>query len=229
MCENLKNSRGMARPWCVCQDFRQTVSLPSTTFWNIVILPHSEGRWLQYHSCHSCGPFVCRESPPYVSLKVDSRPNTISATMVFTSDCLIVEARPLTSSLSIASTASPKVVTSPVPPPPPASSITAPPLAKDSPSPLAYHVHRTASQLLPVYHLAKRGGSLRQTRIRKIEGDVELLRNEIRTKLGLKEHLVVINRLTGHIIIKVCGDTGRELYDCGQVYHPGICETRICS
>ena len=69
--------------------------------------------------------------------------------------------------------------------------------------PLPYHVHRTASQKLPIYHLAKRGGNLHQTKIRKIEGDVEKLKDEIRTALDLKEELVVINHLTGHIIIKV--------------------------
>ena len=70
-------------------------------------------------------------------------------------------------------------------------------------SPLPYHVHRTASQKLPIYHLAKRGGNLHQTRIRKIQGDVEKLREELVASLALKEETVVINRLTGHIIIKV--------------------------
>ena len=69
--------------------------------------------------------------------------------------------------------------------------------------PLPYHVHRTASQKLPIYHLAKRGGNLHQTRIRKIEGDVEKLREELVATLALREETVVINRLTGHIIIKV--------------------------
>ena len=69
--------------------------------------------------------------------------------------------------------------------------------------PLPYHVHRTASQKLPIYHLAKRGGNLHQTRIRKIEGNVEKLREEIVATLALREETVVINRLTGHIIIKV--------------------------
>ena len=76
--------------------------------------------------------------------------------------------------------------------------------ARDPPSPLPYHVHRTASQELPIYHLAKRGGNLHQTRIRKIEGNVERLREEIVKSLGIRGDLAVINRLTGHIIIKVC-------------------------
>ncbi|KAL2039568.1 hypothetical protein N7G274_007840 [Stereocaulon virgatum] len=69
-------------------------------------------------------------------------------------------------------------------------------------TPLPYHVHRTPSQKLPIYQVAKRGGNLHQTRIRKIEGDVEKLRDEIRIALGLKEERVVINRLNGNIIVK---------------------------
>ena len=85
----------------------------------------------------------------------------------------------------------------------------APRIQADSPNvisfpPLPYHVHRTASQKLPIYHLAKRGGNLHQTRIRKIEGDVEKLRTEILEALGIKEEHVIINQLTRHIIIKVC-------------------------
>ncbi|KAF6219286.1 hypothetical protein HO133_005111 [Letharia lupina] len=96
------------------------------------------------------------------------------------------------------------ITVSKTPTPPPAS-----PAVKPSAQvglaalpPLPYHVHRTASQKLPIYHLAKRGGNLHQTRIRKIEGNVEKLREEIVAGLALKEETVVINRLTGHIIIK---------------------------
>jgi len=138
-------------------------------------------------------------------------------------DCFIVEAKMLTLASSTASITASKLATSP--PPPPASSRTAQPLAVKPPPPLAYHVHRTASQQLPIYQLAKRGGNLHQTRIRKIEGDAESLRNEIRTALELKEELVVINRLTGHIIIKVRGDTGRKPHGCGLDYIPGVWKT----
>lgn len=69
---------------------------------------------------------------------------------------------------------------------------------------LPYHVHRTASQELPIYHLAKRGGNLQQTRIRKIEGDIVKLRDELQTTLKLKKEHVVINQITGHVLLKVC-------------------------
>ncbi|KAI4165069.1 MAG: hypothetical protein LQ342_001346 [Letrouitia transgressa] len=77
------------------------------------------------------------------------------------------------------------------------------PQAPDISQPLAYHVHRTASQQLPVYHLSKRAGSLLQTRIRKIEGDIALLKAELQLALGLKQENIAINQLTKHIIIKV--------------------------
>ncbi|MCJ1471429.1 hypothetical protein MMC13_000068 [Lambiella insularis] len=69
-------------------------------------------------------------------------------------------------------------------------------------TPLSYHVHRTASKQLPVYHDAKRGGNLHQTRIRKIEGSINDLRNELQEALELREEQIVINQLTRHIIIK---------------------------
>ena len=69
--------------------------------------------------------------------------------------------------------------------------------------PLAYHVHRTASRQLPIYHLAKRGGNLHQTRIRKIDGNLMELKKDLRQALGLTEEQIAVNQLTRHIIIKV--------------------------
>lgn len=68
---------------------------------------------------------------------------------------------------------------------------------------LPYHIHRTASQQLPVYHDSKRGGNLLQTKIRNISGNIEPLRHAVQRALGLGDEQIVINRLTGHIIIKV--------------------------
>jgi len=67
---------------------------------------------------------------------------------------------------------------------------------------LPYHVQRTASQELPVYQLAKRGGNLHQTRIRKIRGDIAALRDQLQSSLKLKRQDATINQLTGHIILK---------------------------
>ena len=67
---------------------------------------------------------------------------------------------------------------------------------------LPYHIHRTPSQQLPVYKLAKRGGNLRQTRLRKVEGDIARLRTDLQEALSLEDEHIKINHLTKHIIIK---------------------------
>lgn len=68
---------------------------------------------------------------------------------------------------------------------------------------LPYYIHRTASQQLPIYKLAKRGGNLRQTRLRKVEGDIARLRGDLQEALSLVDEHIKINQLTKHIIIKV--------------------------
>lgn len=76
------------------------------------------------------------------------------------------------------------------------------PLALKKRAQLPYFVHRTTTDNLPVYPEAKRGGSLRQTRIRKVEGDANALREDLIKYLNLKPEWVTINGLTNHIIIK---------------------------
>ena len=65
-----------------------------------------------------------------------------------------------------------------------------------------------------MYLDTKAGGTKQQTRIQKTEGDVEALRSDLAIALGLepfgdsqvkKTPDVSINRLNGHIIVKVCG------------------------
>ncbi|KAI4111340.1 MAG: hypothetical protein LQ339_000539 [Xanthoria mediterranea] len=77
-----------------------------------------------------------------------------------------------------------------------------PPPVPDITQPLPYHIHRTPSQQLPVYQLAKRGGNLLLTRLRKIDGDIAKLKEELQQALGLKQEQISINQLTKHIIIK---------------------------
>lgn len=67
---------------------------------------------------------------------------------------------------------------------------------------LPYFVHRTNTNNLPVYAEAKRGGSLRQTLIRKVEGDANALREDLVEHLNLKPEWVTVNGLTNHVIIK---------------------------
>lgn len=78
-----------------------------------------------------------------------------------------------------------------------------PPPVQESQQTLPYHVHRTASNQLPVYHDAKRGGNLLQTRIRKISGSLEQLKHDVQQALGLPNERIVINQLTRQIVIKV--------------------------
>ena len=45
---------------------------------------------------------------------------------------------------------------------------------------------------------------MKLTKVRRIEGDVSVLRSDLQKALGLAEKEVVINQLTRHIIVKVC-------------------------
>lgn len=73
-----------------------------------------------------------------------------------------------------------------------------------SPEQLPYRVNRTPSKNLPIYLLAKRGGNLKQTRLRKIEGDLAKLKEDLQQALKIEEDKEIqINQLTRHIIIKV--------------------------
>jgi large subunit ribosomal protein L49 len=68
---------------------------------------------------------------------------------------------------------------------------------------LPYAVSRTPTQGLPVYQLAKSGGNLKLTKVRKLSGDIEILRKELEETLTPKPQYVQINPLTNHIMIKV--------------------------
>jgi large subunit ribosomal protein L49 len=69
-------------------------------------------------------------------------------------------------------------------------------------TPLPYFVHRSASKNLPVYETATNGGTLRLTRIRKLEGNLEVLRQQLISALDLDPQLIYIKNNTKHIIIR---------------------------
>ena len=86
-----------------------------------------------------------------------------------------------------------------------------------SSAPLAYRVSRTSSQQLPIYAEAKAGGSLRQTRIRHVGGDLDALKKDLESLFGIQERApgmkryegrgaerdwVKANWLTGHVTVK---------------------------
>lgn len=74
-------------------------------------------------------------------------------------------------------------------------------------SPLPYHITRTPSGNLAVYHEAKRGGNKKLTVIKKVAGDSHALRrdlvSELGPELGLAERAVRVNAVTGHVGIDV--------------------------
>ena len=91
-------------------------------------------------------------------------------------------------------------------------STTTPTSATDAGKP--YRVLRTTTNNLPVYLLNKRGGNLKQTRLRRIEGNINILRLDLQKALGVEDKEITINQLTQQIIVKVCvmhGDQYRQL------------------
>lgn len=66
-----------------------------------------------------------------------------------------------------------------------------------------YFVRRTPTRNLPVYQLAKRGGNLKQTRLRKIEGEGAQLLRQLELQLDPKPEWIRINPINGHINMKV--------------------------
>lgn len=70
---------------------------------------------------------------------------------------------------------------------------------------LPYFVRRTGSNQLPVYLVTKAGGTKQLTKIQKTEGDLDALREDLAYTLGIDQRSpdVSINRLNGHIIVKV--------------------------
>ncbi|KAK8221915.1 54S ribosomal protein img2, mitochondrial [Zalaria obscura] len=67
---------------------------------------------------------------------------------------------------------------------------------------LPYFVTRTPSNQLPIYLLRKRGGNLKQTRVKKIDGNIESLRDDLQQELGLLSKDCVVNSLTRHVVLK---------------------------
>ena len=75
-----------------------------------------------------------------------------------------------------------------------------------------YSIQRTTSKNLPIYQHSKRGGNLHLTTLRKIDGNLQVLKEEIQQALkiepfvvdrkGRKKELISINQTTRHIVLK---------------------------
>ncbi|KAI1324497.1 mitochondrial large subunit ribosomal protein-domain-containing protein [Xylariaceae sp. FL0255] len=67
---------------------------------------------------------------------------------------------------------------------------------------LPYFVARNNLQNLGVYQLTKRGGNMKVTLLKHIEGDVNALKEDIRVALELPLGAVIYNSTTKHLHIK---------------------------
>jgi large subunit ribosomal protein L49 len=67
---------------------------------------------------------------------------------------------------------------------------------------LKYHVSRTPSNNLPVYHDTRNGNTRKETIIRKIAGDPAPLRDAIRELLDVDAERVWVGKVTGHVHVK---------------------------
>ena len=56
-----------------------------------------------------------------------------------------------------------------------------------------------------MYQLAKRGGNKKITNIKKVEGDRASFRTGLAQLLGIEEKTVLVNNLTGHVVVPVSG------------------------
>ena len=77
-----------------------------------------------------------------------------------------------------------------------------------------YVVERTPTKNLPIYQSRKRGGNLLLTKVRKIEGNREALRQQLELCLVPKPEYVELSPITGHIDIKVGGVYSRSSCGC---------------
>ncbi|TGZ82787.1 hypothetical protein EX30DRAFT_394057 [Ascodesmis nigricans] len=68
--------------------------------------------------------------------------------------------------------------------------------------PLPYFIHRTNSKNLPVYQRKKTQGPKLETQIRKIEGDVGVLKDHLVEALQISKDDITVNRTTNQILIK---------------------------
>ena len=68
-----------------------------------------------------------------------------------------------------------------------------------------YFISRSFAQNLPVYHTRKRGGNMKLTEVKKVQGDAIALSKDLSALLGLPPSEVNVNSLTKHVVIRVSG------------------------
>ncbi|KAH8159018.1 hypothetical protein CIB48_g9223 [Xylaria polymorpha] len=76
------------------------------------------------------------------------------------------------------------------------------PAEPNEPPRLPYFVGRNNLNNLSVYHQKKRGGNLKLTILKKGEGDIQALRQDLRDALQLQNGDISVNSVTRHILIR---------------------------
>ncbi|KAI0436121.1 mitochondrial large subunit ribosomal protein-domain-containing protein [Xylaria telfairii] len=76
------------------------------------------------------------------------------------------------------------------------------PAEPNAPPQLPYFVGRNNLNNLSVYHEKKRGGNLKRTVLKKGEGDLQALKQDLRDVLQLQHGDISVNTVTRHIIIR---------------------------
>ncbi|KAI9731975.1 MAG: hypothetical protein M1834_004426 [Cirrosporium novae-zelandiae] len=113
--------------------------------------------------------------------------------------------RPISTSSIARNQAAATKTPNPTPTPAPIDYTASNPLRPESPFyqyDLPYFVRRSKMQNLPVYIVLKRGGNLKMTHVRKIEGDAADLKKRLQGHLGVPDKDIAINPTNKDIIIK---------------------------
>ena len=83
----------------------------------------------------------------------------------------------------------------------PPAPVVAPTVQETSPTE-GYFIRRTPTRNLPIYQLLKRGGNLKQTRVRKIEGEGAQLVKQLEEHLHPKPEWIRVNPINRHVEMK---------------------------
>ncbi|KAI1169879.1 mitochondrial large subunit ribosomal protein-domain-containing protein [Nemania sp. FL0916] len=101
-----------------------------------------------------------------------------------------------------ATTANPPNLTIETPSPTSAPPLSQPQIDEASRSQLPYFVGRNNLNNLSIYVKNKRGGNLKLTVLKNIEGDRRALKEDLKEALNLTDQQITINSVTNHIVIK---------------------------
>ncbi|KAH9905941.1 mitochondrial large subunit ribosomal protein-domain-containing protein [Xylariomycetidae sp. FL2044] len=73
---------------------------------------------------------------------------------------------------------------------------------QNQPAQLPYFVGRNLFNNLSIYHKSKRGGNLKLTVLKRGEGNLQVLKQDLKSALQLREGDISVNSVTKHLVIK---------------------------